>query len=311
MPPSLEYLQAKNLFDLRGSVIVVTGGGTGIGLMIASTLISNGATVYIVGPPGTQADMEETCKQYNASVFNFDHSGKMHCLEADISQKSEAKRLADEMARREPYVTALFNNAGILTGSFKRPKNNTAADYVSSFFDDITPEAFDKSLNTNAVGPYWLTFAFLPLLEKWKLSDNPITKKFPPQIIMTSSMNGWTKDSSTAGLSYPYMFSKSAIGHATSSLAHELLPLGIRVNGIAPGLFPSAMSLPGAPTDESGTAIFPEDYPIEFEVPYKEHGYGRPRDVGSLALFLLVNFYVTGETVLIDGGTLLKHPSSY
>ncbi len=80
MPPSLEYLQAKNLFDLRGSVIIVTGGGTvrlnlshlqftgphppqGIGLMIASTLISNGATVYIVGPPGTQADMEElvTC----------------------------------------------------------------------------------------------------------------------------------------------------------------------------------------------------------------------------------------------------------
>ncbi len=97
------------------------------------------------------------------------------------------------MARREPYVTALFNNAGILIGSFKRPKNHTAADYVSSFFDDITPEAFDKSLNTNAVGPYWLTFAFLPLLEKWKLSDNPITKKFPPQIIMTSSMNGWTK----------------------------------------------------------------------------------------------------------------------
>ncbi len=62
------------------------------------------------------------------------------------------------------------------------------------------------------------------------------------------------------------------------------------------------MSLPGAPTDESGTVIVPEDYHIEFEVPYKEHGYGRPRDVGSLALFLLVNFYVTGETVLIDGG---------
>ena len=52
------------------------------------------------------------------------------------------------------------------------------------------------------------------------------------------------QDTSTAGLSFPYMMSKSAIGHATSSLAHELLPLGIRVNGIAPGLFPSNVRPP-------------------------------------------------------------------
>ena len=72
---------------------------------------------------------------------------------------------------------------------------------------------------------------------------------------MTSSMNGWTKvefpslsnramsllnfhviqDAATSGRSWPYLYSKSAIGHATSSLAHEFLPLGIRVNGIAPG----------------------------------------------------------------------------
>ena len=89
------------------------------------------------------------------------------------------------------------------------------------------------------------------------------------------------------------------------------------------------MSAPGAPADETGTVVIPDDYHIEFQVPYgKEQGYGRPRDVGSLALFLLVNFYVTGETVLIDGGvsdhpfqcttlfellaqTMLKHPNSY
>lgn len=58
-----------------------------------------------------------------------------------------------------------------------------------------------------------------------------------PQIVMTSSMNGWTKDIATGGYSFPYCFSKSAIGHFTSSLATELLPLGIRVNGIAPGMY--------------------------------------------------------------------------
>jgi NAD(P)-dependent dehydrogenase (short-subunit alcohol dehydrogenase family) len=43
------------------------------------------------------------------------------------------------------------------------------------------------------------------------------------------------QDSATSGRSWPYLYSKSALGHATASLAHELLPLGIRVNGIAPG----------------------------------------------------------------------------
>ncbi|KAG7450039.1 NAD(P)-binding protein [Guyanagaster necrorhizus] len=305
---SLDNLRAVNLFDLRGTVVVITGGGSGIGLMISSTLIANGATVYIVGP--SQADLDQTCDKFNAAAANIPGAGTMYGIEGDIRLKSEAKRLADEVGKRERHVTALFNNAGILKGSFKRPTASTASAYVSSFFDDITQESFNDTLNTNAVGPYWLTFAFLPLLEKWKLSDDPATKKFGPQIIMTSSMNGWTKDSSTAGFSYPYMFSKSAIGHATSSVAHELLPLGIRVNGIAPGLFPSAMSFPGAPIDESGVVVVPPDTKIDFEVPV-EQGWGKPRDVGSLALFLLANWYVTGETVLIDGGTLLKHPSSY
>lgn len=57
----------------------------------------------------------------------------------------------------------------------------------------VSQDTFNNVFNTNAVGPYWLTFAFLPLLEKWKNSDDPAAKKFVPQVIMTSSMNGWTK----------------------------------------------------------------------------------------------------------------------
>lgn len=62
---------------------------------------------------------------------------------------------------------------------------------MKTYFDPITQEHFTDSLNVNAVGPYWLTFAFLPLLEKWKNSEGG--KKFVPQVIMTSSMNAWTK----------------------------------------------------------------------------------------------------------------------
>nr|GAT58829.1 predicted protein [Mycena chlorophos] len=124
-------------------------------------------------------------------------------------------------------------------------------------------------------------------------------------------MNGWTKDSATSGFSYPYLFSKSAIGHATATLAHEFLPLGIRVNGIAPGLFITAINTDPASVDEFGVSD-PAKAPKSFGFPVPtERGYGTAKDVGSLALFLVANWFVNGETVLIDGGTLLKAPSSY
>lgn len=130
-------------------------------------------------------------------------------------------------------------NHRITGGNFTRPNEVSASAFQKAYFDDLKEETFDDVIHTNATGPYWTTFAFLPLLEKWKESGfrGVGGKQFTPQVIMTSSMNGWTKDPATSGFSFPYMYSKSAIGHATQTLAHELLPLGIRVNGIAPGKY--------------------------------------------------------------------------
>ncbi|CAK5266259.1 unnamed protein product [Mycena citricolor] len=303
----LKSLTASAIFDLTGVVAVVTGGGTGIGMMISSTLVANGATVYIIGP--NQAELDRVCANYNAASENVPSRGRMHGIEGDVRHKSEATRLAAAIAQRESHVTVLFNNAGVHTGRIARPPpGSTAADYVAAAFDAVSQQDFDDSLQTNAVGPYWLTFAFLPLLEAWKQQDGYKRGRFVPQIVMTSSMNGWTKDAATGGLSYPYLFSKSALGHATASLANELLPLGIRVNGIAPGFFATKMTTLAA--DENGMSVLPENFPAGFEVP-TESGVGSPRDMGSLALFLVANWFVNGETVLIDGGTLLKAPSAY
>ncbi|THH17494.1 hypothetical protein EW146_g3325 [Bondarzewia mesenterica] len=324
----LDRLSASNIFDLRGVVAVVTGGGTGIGLMISTTLVANGATVYIIGPK--QEDLDRIAKAYNDVAEKTPGRGRLHGLQGDVRSKSEATRLAEEIARREKHITVLFNNAGIAAGSFKKPQETNADAFVKAYFDSVNQEDFENSLNTNAIGPYWLTFAFLPLLEKWK-SNGELGKKFVPQIIMTSSMNGWTKDPATAGFSFPYMYSKSAIGHATSTLAHELLPLGIRVNGIAPGLFITEMTAPGT-LDALGQSHAYQE--LSFAIPTVESG-GSNKDVGSLALMLIANWFINGqygsissvnlvcsmdirskreslgETVLIDGGTLLIHPSSY
>ncbi|KAI0641327.1 NAD-P-binding protein [Trametes meyenii] len=308
----LHTLTASNLFDLTGVVAVVTGGGTGIGLMISSTLLANGATVYIIGPK--QADLDKIAASYNEAIAKTSRPGRIYGIEGDIKLKSEAARLAEEIGKREKHITVLFNNAGVLTGVFKKPTVASAEAFRAAYFEEVPEESFDHNLKTNAIGPYWLTFAFLPLLEKWK--ESPGAARFAPQIVMTSSMNGWTKDPATAGFSFPYMYSKSAIGHATSSLAHELLPLGIRVNGIAPGLFVTEMTAPGT-ADATGQSKFPPDKVVSFEVPVSRpvvsgtHRAGTNKDMGALVLFLVANWFVDGETVLIDGGTLLKHPSSY
>ncbi|KAJ7804953.1 hypothetical protein B0H14DRAFT_2882263 [Mycena olivaceomarginata] len=289
----LESLAASNIFDLRGVVAVVTGGGTGIGMMISSTLVANGATVYIVGPE--QADLDKVCATYNAAAEDTPTRGRMHGLQGDIRLKTEATRLAAEIgAREEKGITVLFNNAGILRGRYVRPPPSAkAADYVAACFDAVSEDDFTDTLTTNA---------------RWKTAGTPAASKFVPQIVMTSSMNGWTKDPATGGFSYPYLFSKSALGHATASLAHELLPLGIRVNGIAPGLFATRMTT--STSDPHGVSVLPASYLAKFEVP-ADSGVGSTRDMGALALFLVANWFVNGETVLIDGGTLLKHPSSY
>ncbi|KAF7292573.1 NAD(P)-binding protein [Mycena indigotica] len=306
----LEQLKAQNIFDLRGVVAVVTGGGSGIGMMISSTLVANGATVYIIGPK--QQELDAVCAKYNEAAEGISN-GRMHGLEGDIRLKSEATRLASEISTRSPEgVTVLFNNAGISSPAPGRPTINadgtppSAADFVAAYFDSVTQEQFTDVFATNAVGPFWLTFAFLPLLEKWKSSTN----KFVPQVIMTSSMNGWTKDSATCGHSYPYLFSKMAIGQATATLANELLPLGIRVNGIAPGLFLTGMSLGADTIDALGSSGTLRQREFGFSVP-TETGHGSARDVGAVALSLVVNSFVNGETILVDGGTLLKHPSSW
>ncbi|KAI0718693.1 NAD-P-binding protein [Cerioporus squamosus] len=305
----LTELTSSKLFDLTGVVAVVTGGGTGIGLMISSTLLANGATVYIIGPK--QEDLDKVAKKYSDACEKTGRAGRMYGIEGDIRKKSEALRLADEIGKREQHVTVLFNNAGIHAGYYILPPDASGTGYRDAVFNNVDEETFDNVLHTNAIGPYFMTFAFLPLLEKWKQSNGG--SRFAPQIVMTVSMNGWTKDPATAGFSHPYMFSKAALGKATSTLAHELLPLGIRVNGIAPGLFATSMSAPGT-EDEAGMAHFPEGSQFPFQTPVGRPGpvpQGTKEDIAALVLFLVANWFVDGETVLIDGGVLLKHPSSY
>ena len=100
-----EDLHSSKLFDVSGLKAVVTGGGTGIGLMITQALQTNGATVYITGR--RQEALDAVVKEYSTGP------GKIIALPGDITKKDECLRLAKELEQAEPNgIHALVNNAG-------------------------------------------------------------------------------------------------------------------------------------------------------------------------------------------------------
>ena len=99
-------LKTSDLFDVSHVTAVVTGGATGIGLMITQALVANGAKVYLTGR--REEVLENTIEKYNTGP------GSLHALPGDVSSKDECIRLAKEMEQKEPKgINLLVNNAGI------------------------------------------------------------------------------------------------------------------------------------------------------------------------------------------------------
>src|SRR5436305_9514215 len=95
--------QLDNLFDVKGKVALVTGGGSGIGLMATQALAVNGAKVYIVGR--TEEKLENVVKSHGQNI-----AGQIIPITADITSKSEIAKLVQEIESKEGYLSILINN---------------------------------------------------------------------------------------------------------------------------------------------------------------------------------------------------------
>src|SRR5512142_1941595 len=137
------------LFDLTGKVAVVTGGTRGIGLMMARGLLDAGARVYI------SSRKADACEAARDELKEF---GTVHAIPADLSTEAECLRLAAEVARMEDQVHILVNNAGATWGA---P------------LQEFPESGWDKVLALNLKAPFFLTRAFLPLLEEAATDDDP------------------------------------------------------------------------------------------------------------------------------------------
>jgi NAD(P)-dependent dehydrogenase (short-subunit alcohol dehydrogenase family) len=231
----------KDLFDIAGKVALVTGGSSGIGLMIARAYVGAGAKVYV------SSRKRDVCEKVAAELSE---AGTCVSLPADLSTEAEAVRLAGEIAERESGLHILVNNAGTNWGA-------PFAEYPDS--------AWDKVLALNVKAVFHLTRALVPSLEK------AATDADPARVINIGSVDGLQVPSLET---YAYSASKAAVHHMTRVLAKKLAPRKITVNAVAPGPFESKMmaatletyrdlivaSCPleriGEPEDMAGVAIY-------------------------------------------------------
>ena len=250
----------KNLFDISGKVALVTGGSRGIGEMIAEGFVANGVKTYI------SARKAEAC---DATAARLSGQGECISIPADLSTTAGVKALADDIGSRESQLDILVNNAGANWGA---P------------IEEFPESGWDKVMDINVKGPFFLTQALLPLLEAAASPEDPA------RIINVGSIDGLNV--SRLG-TYSYGPSKAAIHHLTRTFASHLASRNITANAIAPGPFPSKMTAGIAET-------MGEE--IRKHVPLKR--WGEPGDMAGAAIYLAskAGAYVSGVVLPVDGG---------
>ena len=182
-----QHFDVNRLFSTKGFVCVVTGGGTGIGLMASQALAANGAKVYITG-----RRMEVL--EHAAKIHDPGNSGGeiIPIGPCDVTKKDELQELVDDLSKREKYINLLMVNAG-MTGPRGKPDEEDASALKQKLWENESVDEWQSTFQTLVTGVYFTTVAFLPLLQAGIEPNGPL-EKFAPSVITTSSMSGLMRD---------------------------------------------------------------------------------------------------------------------
>jgi len=259
----------KNLFSLKGRIAVVTGGSRGIGKMIASGFLAQGAAkVYITARKA--GPCEETAKELTAAYY-----GECIALPIDMSTVAGCEKLAEELIKREPKIDILVNNAGAAWGAA---------------FDEFPEAGWDKVMNLNVKSLFFLTKALAKPLRAAATRDKP------GKVINIASIDGLSVNPLET---YSYQASKAAVIHLTRRMAAKLIKDNINVTAICPGAFESEMN----------TAARDHGDSVAKAIPSKRIGTPEDMAGIAIYLASRAGDYVVGNSIAVDGGIVYANLS--
>ena len=255
---------------MRGKICIVTGAGQGLGRAIALEFAARGAGAVVIADINPESG-EETARLVQAagSAANF--------ARTDLMSSQSIRQMVEGAAAAYGGIDVLVNNAGVL--------DSALTDQIG--VEHLDEEIWDRVFGVNLKG-MWLTTKFAaPHLRRSQRG---------PAIVNAASVSGVT--------GYPgapaYCASKGGVIQLTRVTAAELAPQ-VRCNCFSPGSFDTPMARAFA---ESGPD--PDTVRKFMTGPHLLPRYGRPEEIGKLVAFLASDdsSFITGENILIDGGTM-------
>lgn len=244
---------------LTGRKALITGGDSGMGRAAAIAYAREGADVAINYLPAEEPDAKEVVELIKAA------GRKAVAIPGDLREESFCKRLVEEAVRGLGGLDILVSNA--------------ARQQTHESILDISTEQFDWTMKTNIYAPFWIIKAALPHLK-------------PGSVIIGTTSVQATDPSPEL---YDYAQTKAATTSFVRSLAKQLGPKGIRVNGVAPGPIWTPLQVSGGATQEK-LKSFGGDTPMGRP--------GQPGELGSIYVQLAANdaSYSTGQVYGAAGG---------
>jgi len=254
---------------LQGKRILVTGGGSGLGREIAAKYLELGAELHICGR--RKPVLDETAAELMAA-----HGGRVKTHALDIRDAAHVQQVVDEIWADDGPLDGLVNNA--------------AGNFISRT-EDLSPRGFDAVANIVLHGTFYMTHA---VGKRW------IADRHPGSVV--SIVVTWVRTG--APFVVPSAMSKAGIDVMTKSLAVEWGRYGIRLNAIAPGIFP---------TDGANKRLSPTEDWKDGAVRNPMNRVGRMSELQNLAVFLMADGveWLSGETIAIDGAGHYQNGASF
>lgn len=249
---------------------LITGGSRGIGFGVAKALAAGGFDLAVCG--------RRDAASVSGAIEELESVGSgVTYWKGDVADLSDHALLLDHVRQRFGRLDVLVNNAGV-------------APLLRTDILHATADSFDRLIDINLRGPYFLTQA----AARWMIEQRKADAEFRGCIVNVSSISATTASVNRGD----YCISKAGVAMATKLWAVRLADFGIDVYEIRPGIIETDMT---AGVKEKYDKLIADGLTVE-------RRWGKPADVGKAVAMLARGDlpYATGQVLLIDGGFHLE-----